>query len=198
MALFKSRRERELDREVAVRRGIHHIRRTIRELERAQEQYVAQARRAKQIGDQAQLGFLRQTIKRTMRQRLLMERQLLSIETARQLKKQAEAHARFAEALIAIGKSMGEFLGGIDLERTQRSFEKALEGARTWEERMNVFLDMVSEQAVSDTEAAAGEEVSDEEIEELIEAGGTEVQTADIDEKIKKALDEIRNELGEA
>ena len=195
MALFKSQRERDLDRELEIRRGIKLIRRTIGELERNEKGYLAKARRAKQLGDSAQYAFLKQTIKRTASQRLLMERQLLNVETARQLKQQAEAHAQFAAAMSAISKGIGEFFGRTDLKQTQQEFARAVNQAETMEQRMEVFLDMTSE-TMGQT-AGEQEVITDEEIEKMVDAEIASVESPALDEEIRKGLSEIRRELGE-
>ena len=89
MGLFKSRDERRIEREIEVRRGINLIRRNIRDLTRSEQDYIKKAQRSLQMGSQEQLKFLKQTIKRTAAQRRAMERQLLNIETAMQIKNQA-------------------------------------------------------------------------------------------------------------
>jgi len=195
MALFKSRRERDLDRELEIRRGIQLIRRTIRDLEKNEKEYLVKARRAKQLGDKTQYEFLKQTIKRTASQRLLMERQLLNVETARQLKQQAEAHAQFAAAMTAISRGIGEFFGRTDLKKTQHEFARALEQAETMEQRMELFLDMTS-QAMGES-TGEREVVSDEEIERMVDEGIAEDESPGLDDEIKRGLNEIRRELGD-
>jgi len=196
MGLFKSRGERDLDREVEIRRGVSLLRRTIRDLERNEKGYIEKARRAKQLGDGSQYAFLKQTIKRTASQRLLMERQLLNVETARQLKRQAEAHAQFADAMVAISTGIGAFFGRTDLKKTQQEFLRALDQAQTMEQRMEVFLDMTRE-AMGQAEPAGAEVVSDEEIDRLVDAAITADESPAIDTEIQKGLHEIRRELGE-
>ncbi len=196
MGLFKSRRERDLDRELEIRRGINLLRKTIRDLERSEKGYLEKARRAKQLGDSSQYEFLKQTIKRTAAQRLLIERQLLNVETARQLKQQAEAHAQFASAMGAISAGIGEFFGRTDLKKTQEEFARALDQARTMEERMEIFLDLTG-QAMGENAAAGSEPVTDEEIDRMVDARIESEESPQLDEEIKKGLSEIRRELGE-
>jgi hypothetical protein len=171
------------------------LRRTIRDLERNEKNYLAKARRAKQLGDTSQYDFLKQTIKRTASQRLLIERQLLNVETARQLKQQAEAHAQFASAMSAISKGIGEFFGRTDLKRTQEEFNRALEQAETMERRMEVFLDMTGEAMGASAEDS--EVISDEEIERMVDAEIASEESPELDAEIKKGLSDIRRELGD-
>ena len=120
MRLFKSREEKRIEREIQIRKGINQIKKNIRDLERNEKEYVHKARRAVELGSGEQVEFLKKTLKRTAGQRRLMERQLLNIETAVQIKNQAEAHAGFAKAMNALARSIRESFGAADMARTQK------------------------------------------------------------------------------
>jgi hypothetical protein len=192
MKLFKSREERRLEREMEIRKGINLIRRNIRDLARNEKAYIEKARKAREIGSAEQLEFLKRTLKQTAGQRRLMERQLLNIETAAQIKNQAEAHAQFARAMDAVSRSISEMFGATDMARTQLNFEKAMARAATLEERMNLFLDL-SSRSMFDSEPAGEEIVSDEEIERLIAAPPVARALA---REVQEGLAELRRELG--
>lgn len=190
MGLFKSKEERRIERDMEIRKGIASIKKNIKDLEKNERDYLKKVRRAKELGSTQQFEFLKGTLKRTAAQRQLMERQLLNIETAQQIKNQAAAHAQFANAMNALSKSISESFGATDFVKTQQEFEKALAKAVTMEERMEMFLEMSSEGMMS---SEAGEElVSDEDIEALI---NNEKETS-IDKEISKGLAEIEKELG--
>ena len=138
MGLFKSKEERRIERDIQVRQGIAQIRRQITALAKNEKEFLAKARRAKQIGAPDQISFLRQTLRRTMAGRLQMERQLLAIETAAQIKNQAESYSVFAKSMTAVSRSIGEVFGSTDLVRTQHDFEKAMAQAQTMEQRMKI------------------------------------------------------------
>ena len=195
MGLFKSKEERRIERDIQVRQGIAQIRRQITALAKNEKEFLAKARRAKQIGAPDQISFLRQTLRRTMAGRLQMERQLLAIETAAQIKNQAESYSVFAKSMTAVSRSIGEVFGSTDLVRTQHDFEKAMAQAQTMEQRMNVFLDMTTE-TMGSMEASGGEElVSDDELDRLISADATQEERV-MDDDIVRGLREIEKELG--
>ncbi len=195
MGLFKSKEQRRIDRDIEIRKGISQVKRQIRKLEKNERDYLTKARRAKQLGSDQQLAFLKSTLKKTAVQRRLMERQLLSIETALQIKNQAEAHGQFAKSIRAISTAIAEAFGATDLAETQADFEKAMAQAQSMEERMEIFLDLSSESMLG--EAASGEElVTDEEIDSLIDAEIGAEEGKGIDEAISKGLKEIEKELG--
>ena len=195
MGLFKSKEQRRIDRDIEIRKGISQIKRHIRNLEKSEKDYLKKARRAKQLSSEQQLSFLKATLKKTAAQKRLMERQLLNIETALQIKNQAEAHGQFAKSINAVSRSIAEMFGATDLAKTQADFAKAMAQAQSMEERMEIFLDIANETMLG--EATSTEElVSDEEIDALIESEVAQAEGEGIDKAISKGLKEIEKELG--
>jgi hypothetical protein len=96
MGLFKSKEEKRIERDIEVRKGINSIKRNVKELKRHENSYLEKAKRAKQIDDEQQLQFLKRALRKCILTRKMRERQLLSIETAMQIRNQAEADANFA------------------------------------------------------------------------------------------------------
>jgi hypothetical protein len=191
MVLFKSKQERKIERDMQVRQAIAHIRKQIRTLERNERDYLDKARRAKQISAQDQLGFLKQAIRKTLTQRRIMERQLLGIETASQMKNQAESYASFARSLNAVSKSIAEVFGSVDLAKTQKEFETAMARAESMEERMNLFLEMTEDAMMNVSEGESL--VEDKEIDALLEADAAHVEEGRTE--IEAGLKEIEAEL---
>ncbi|MEK7485836.1 MAG: hypothetical protein AABZ60_16060 [Planctomycetota bacterium] len=192
MGLFKSKQERRIERDLEIRKGVASIKKNIKDLEKNEREYLKKARRAKAMGSKQQYDFLKNTLKRTATQRQLMDRQLLNIETALQIKNQASAHAQFAEAMNALSKSISESFGSTDFTKTQKEFEQAMAKAETMEERMEMFLDISSESLLN--KEPREELISDADIEALI--GAEESESSGTDEEISKGLEEIERELG--
>ena len=196
MGLFKSREERKIERNIEIRKGINSIKRQINKLEKHEREYLDKAKRAKRLGSASQLGFLKQTLKKTMGQRVLMERQMLNIETACQIKDQAEAHGQFAGAMTAISRSIGEMFKQTDLAKTQMQFEKAMARAQNMEERMDMFLDISAQSMFGAEGATGGELVSDDQIDNLISEEIAHEESSEIGGEIAEGLSEIERELG--
>ncbi len=196
MGLFKSPEDRRIERELSIRKGINSIRRNIRDLERNEKQYLEKARRALQMGSQEQVQFLKSALKRSAAQKRAMERQLLNIETALQIKNQAEAHAEFATAMNSLSKSISDMFGATDFTRTQKDFEKAMMQAQTMEERADLFLES-SSSSLFGYEGSGEDLVSDDEIDRMIEDEAVaEESKSELDDAIDKGLDDVRKELG--
>ena len=196
MGLFKSPEDRRIERELSIRKGINAIRRNIRDLERNEKQYLEKARRALQMGSKDQVQFLKSALKRTAVQKRAMERQLLNIETALQIKNQAEAHAEFATAMNALSKSISDMFGSTDFARTQKDFEKAMLQAQTMEERADLFLE-TSSSSLFGYEGSGEDLVSDDEIDKMIEDEAVaEESRSELDDAIDAGLADVRKELG--
>lgn len=195
MGLFKSKAERKMERDLEIRKGINHVKRQIRDLERNEKDYITKAKRARKMGAKDQFSFLRNTLKKTASQKILLERQLLNIETAYQIKNQAEAHAQFAKSMNAVSSSIAETFGATDLAETQKDFETALMKAESMEQQMEIFLDSVSSSLGMEPSASA-DLVSDEEIDQMVEGEVVHEEGEPLDAEIADGLKEIEKELG--
>jgi hypothetical protein len=194
MRIFKSKEEKRIEREIEIRKGLNHIRRQIRVLGKNEKGYLEKARRAKRMGAGDQVSFLKETLRKTMSQRRMMERQLLNIETAIQIKDQVEADAAFADAMNAVSTSIAKSFKSVDLAKTQKNFEEAMLKARTMEERIGLLLDMSRESMLGDV-AEDDELVSADEIDRLVEEEAVHEEEAGLDAEIAEGLSEIRSEL---
>jgi hypothetical protein len=169
MALFKSRQERQIERDMKIRQGIRRIERSIREQGKFQDEFIRNAQRAKAIGDDSQYRFIRNALQKTCTIRRLLERQLLSVKNALLIKRQAEANAAFAESMGVMAEEIGRLFGETDLVKTQAEWEKAMVQSQSMEERMGLFLDSIEDIASQDAEISGGL-VSDQEIDRMIDA----------------------------
>lgn len=190
MALFKSSEERRIEREMKIRQGIRRIERAIREQGKFTDEFVKNAQRARAIGDAKQYQFIRNSLKKTLAIRKVLERQLLSVKNALVIKRQAEATADFTGAMGLMATEIGRLFGETDLVKTQADWEKAMIQSQTMEERMNMFLDSVEDIAEQDAEMSSSEAVGDEEIDRLIEAEADAEQAKEMGK-----LADLRSEL---
>ncbi len=190
MALFKSAEERRIERDMKIRQGIRRIERSIREQGKFTDEFVANARRAKQIGDTAQYQFIRNSLKKTATIKRMLERQLLSVKNALLIKKQAEASSDFAAAMGTMAKEIGRLFGETDLVQTQVDWEKAMAQSASMEERMSMFLDSVEDMAAQDVEMSESSAIGDDEIDRMIEAE----ETAEHEKEMGRLAD-LRSEL---
>lgn len=170
MGLFKSKEERRIERDIKIRQGIRRIEKSIAEQNKFTDEFVKNARQAKQIGDMASYQFIRNSLKKTATIKKLLERQLLAVKNALLIKRQAEAAADFAGAMKTMAAEVSRLYGDTDLAKTQMDWEKAMAQSQSMEERMAMFLDGMEEGAAADVSRAPAEAISDEEIDRMIAA----------------------------
>ena len=192
MGLFKSKEERRMERDIKVRQGIRRIEKSIVEQNKFTDEFVKNARQAKQIGDTSQYQFIRSSLKKTATIKKLLERQLLAVKSALLVKRQAEASADFATAMATMASEVSRMYGDTDLVKTQMDWEKAMMQSQSMEERMQMFLDSIEEGAAADVSATPAEAITDDEIDRMIEA---EEQVEDAREA--QQMSALRAELAE-
>jgi hypothetical protein len=199
MGLFKSKEERRLERDIKIRQGIRRIEKAISEQNKFSDEFVKNARQAKQIGDMASYYFIRNSLKKTATVKKLLERQLLAVKNALLIKRQAEASADFATAMGMMAAEVSKMYGDTDLVATQMDWEKAMAQSQSMEERMEMFLDSIEEGAAADVSTAATEAITDDEIDRMIEAD-EEVEKARETQQmsaLRAELDELKGESAE-
>jgi len=170
MGLFKSKEERRMERDIKIRQGVRRIEKAVAEQNKFSDEFVKNARHAKQIGDMASFQFIRNSLKKTATIRKILERQLLAVKNALLIKRQAEASVDFAAAMATMANEVSQLYGSTDLVKTQMDWEKAMMQSQSMEERMQMFLDSVEEGAAVDVSAAATEAITDQEIDRMIAA----------------------------
>src|SRR3954466_1187843 len=198
MGLFKSKDERRIEREMKVKAGMRSIERSIRQQEKFAEEFIKNARHAKQIGDNGQYLFIRNALKKTAAVKKMLERQLLAIKNAMLISQQAQASAQFAESMNVMARQVGDIFGAMDLTKTQAQWEKAVAQAGSMEERMEIFLDSMEDAGRSGTAATTRDDlVTDDEIDRMIQAEVLASEKAELG-KLDELESEIAKELGTA
>ncbi len=195
MSLFKSKEERRIERNIQVRKAVTQIRRQIASNAKHEADYIEKAKRARKLGWQNQYDFLKKAIKKTSTIKVRLERQLLALESAVQIKEQAEGHFEFANAMNSLSKSIAEVFGATDMAKTQVNFEKAMSQAESLEERMDTFLEMTSDSMFDYEGSSEGELVKDSDIDKMLEEEITHEEKAGIDDEIEKDLSAIQKEI---
>ena len=195
MGMFKSKEEKRIERDIEVRKGVNSLKRNIRDLAKHESSYILKAKKAKKIGDSSQYEFLKRQLKKTAGQRRMRERQLLSIETAVQIKNQAESDADFAKSMGSVAKAVSEVYGSVDFAKTQKNFEKAMMQADTLQQQMEIFLEMTQEHVMSGEVEGEDQVVSDAEIDKMLDEEVQHEESGSLDKDIVKGLKDIQDEL---
>lgn len=195
MGIFKSREEKRIERDLEVRKGIASIKRNLKDLDKHTKEYIDKAKKAKRIGDNDQLKFIKSALKKTALSKKMRERQLLSLETAMQIKNQAESDGEFARAMMEVSKSIAEVYGSTDLAKTQKNFERAMMQAETLQDRMQIVVESMSD-TLSTSDEDAEKILSDKDIDRMIDEEAVHEEKGELDKEIEKGLKEIEEEMG--
>src|SRR3954467_3425007 len=198
MGLFKSKDERRIEREMKIRQGLRSIERSIRQQEKFSDDFIKNAQQARKIGDEQQYQFIRGALKKTATVKKVLERQLLSIKNAMLIKQQAAASQQFAESMTLMAKEIGRTFGEMDLTKTQADWERAVAQAGSMEERMELFLETMEQNAISGAATLSGnreELVTDDEIDRMIQADVLAAEKQELG-KLDQLESEIAKELG--
>ena len=193
MGLFKSKQERQIERDIEIRKGIARVKRQIADLGRHEAEWLEKAQRARQMGSTQELQFIKRTLKNTIAQRRILERQMLMMESAFQLKNQMETYQAFAESMGAVSKSIAEVFQTTDIAQTQKEFERAISKAQSMEQMMDVFLSMSSGSLTEVT--TDSESVKDSEIDAMLDARIGAAEREGLDPEIERGLKQIEEEL---
>ncbi len=178
-----------------IRAGMRSIERAIRQQEKFSEEFITNARRAKQIGDEGQYQFVRSALKRTASVKRMLERQLLAMRNANVLQQQAAASQQFAETMNLMSQEIARTFGETDLTKTQAQWERAVTQAGAIEERMDLFLDSMESGGAASAVSGAEGIVTDSEIDRMIATDVLATEKAELG-KLDALESEIAKELG--
>ena len=193
MALFRSKAERRIERNIQIQKTLGLFTGQIKKLKKQEDAYIIAAREAKRVGAPQQLELAKKALKTTMAQRRRLDQQLLTLKIATQMKEQAETHAEFAKALTSVSKTIADMFGSADMVKTQKDFEMAMAKAQSMEQRVDLFLTSASGTMLGEP-LGEGEIVTDDEIDRLVEAEAAAAERT-ADDQIDQSLKEIRDEL---
>jgi hypothetical protein len=112
------------------------------------------------------------------------------------IQQQAQASKQFAQSMAEMAREIGRVFGEMDLTRTQAEWERAVAQAGSIEQRMEIFLDSMEQNAISGAAVTAREDmVSDEEIDRMIQTDVLAEEKAELG-KLDELESEIAKELG--
>ena len=192
--LFKSKRERELGREIAMQRTMSSDRQLIKKLEKHEHQYMEKALRAKKQGDQGNFKQLCGMVAQTTNQRRGIESQLLRFETMMQKRDQFRSMKEFAGGLKAMAHSISDVVKEVDADQMIRDVETSLMNNQQMETTMDMVLDRISESGLTENVPEGG--ISANDVERIVgDQAAAEEANAGVDREIEAGLKAIEREL---
>ena len=190
--LFKSKRQREIDRDINIQRSLSLHKQQINKLTQHERQYMEKAQRAKKMGDMNNFRQLCRLIAQTTNQRRAIESQLLHFETLIQTRDRAKLFGEFAKGMKAMSLSIRDTFQEFNADEIMRDLDTTLAQTSQMESAMSMVLDRVS--AATDIQTGGADAVSAEDIEKII--NGQETATSDsLDKEIEAGLKAIEQKL---
>lgn len=190
--IFKSKRQRELERDMAIQRALSMHRQHAAKLQKHERQYMEKAIRAKKSGDKANLQRLCSMVAQTINQRRAIESQLLYFETILQTKDKVRLFKDFAQGMKAMARSIGDVFRDFDATEVLQDVESALAQSTQLENTMGIVLDRISSADVSATSDLEG--IGADDIERIVAEQATSQETS-MDSEIEAGLKAIEREL---
>lgn len=190
--LFKSKRQREIERDINIQRSLSLYRQQIGKLTQHERLYMEKAQRAKKTGDTANFRQLCRLIAQTTNQRRAIESQLLHFETLLQTRDRAKLFGEFARGMKAMSHSIRDTFQEFNTEEILRDLDTALARSSQMENAMSMVLDRVS--AATEPQTGGEDAVSAEEIEKIINTQA-DAASDSLDKEIETSLKAIEQTL---
>lgn len=141
---FKSKQQKELERNIAIQKTLALYRQQIKKLEQHERGYSEKAVRAKKAGDRSNFQRLCGMLAQTMNERRGLESQLLCFETMLQTRDKVKLFGEFANGMKAMTKSIRESWGTVDASKILHDVETAISQSAQMESAMNLILERIS------------------------------------------------------
>jgi hypothetical protein len=192
--LFKSRQQRQLERDMAIQNVIDLHKRRIRDLNKHERGYCEKAIRAKRQGDKVNYEKLARMLVQTINERRRVESALLTFEALVQTKDKIESYGQFAKGLQAATKSISAVFRNVDLSKTVTELNMAMARAKQMDRTMTMVLDRVSDSAVVGEYEGDEEAVDIQQIDSML-AERAQIEEGQVDGKIDDMLGQIEAQL---
>ena len=192
--LFKSRQQRQLERDMAIQNVVDLHKRRIRDLNKHERGYCEKAIRAKRQGDKVNYEKLARLLVQTINERRRVESALLTFEALVQTKDKIESYGQFAKGLQAATKSIASVFKNVDLARTITELNMAMARAKQMDRTMTMVLDRVSDSAFVGEYEGDEEAVDISQIDTMI-GERAKLEEGQVDGKIDEMLGEIEGQL---
>lgn len=196
MILFKTKRQRELEREIQYRQGRSKVQRFIRSAVKVQRTYWRLGKEALRLGDTEQFRRLAAAYLRTAEHVNRWQRYLLQLETLGVRREEVSATGEFIRSVSAMTASMLRGAGPEQVAKMQLRMEQALAKSAAVEEVLAVAMEASSD-AVFGAEDPDGEQLGEITLAmtaeaEADEAGETDRRTA---QSIRQVEEDMRKEM---
>ncbi|MCU0916788.1 MAG: hypothetical protein MUC88_19850 [Planctomycetes bacterium] len=192
--LFKSRQQRQLERDMAIQNVVDLHKRRIRDLNKHERGYCEKAIRAKRQGDKVNYEKLARMLVQTINERRRVESALLTFEALVQTKDKIESYGQFAKGLQAATRSISAVFRNVDLSKTVTELNMAMARAKQMDRTMTMVLDRVSDSAIVGEYEGDEEAVDIQQIDSML-SERAQIEEGQVDGKIDEMLSQIESQL---
>lgn len=190
MGLFKSKREKELEQKLLVRKTISNLEKQIEQLEEKKKIALEKAKQAKQGGFEAEYSLAKSMYNISVTQQNRAKEMLINFELVTQLKDMASITSEFLRGLSSLSKEMVKLTNNKEFLKVQQQFEQALSGVEQQSDQLDMLMDENEEKF--EKQAKTHEAMNDDDFDNLIDENilqddmsQDDTPSLDIDEELK-------------
>jgi len=190
--LFKSRQQRELEAELAVRKSKTHIQRFIRQAEKVQKRYWDLGKEALRLGDREQFRHLAAAFLRAREVVNQWQRYLLQLETLSVRRQEVSATGEFLKGMTALTRSILRGASPDQIAAMQAKMEEAVARSEALGEVLSLAMESSADAVFGATD------MDEKKLDELAVQMGAEAaadETATYDQRIAQAIQQIEQEM---
>ena len=190
MGLFKSKRKKELEQKLLVRKTISNLEKQIEQLEEKKKIALEKAKQAKQGGFEAEYSLAKSMYNISVTQQNRAKEMLVNFELVTQLKDMASITSEFLRGLSSLSKEMVKLTNNKEFLKVQQQFEQALSGVEQQSDQLDMLMDENEEKF--EKQAKTHEAMNDDDFDNLIDENilqddmsQDDTPSLDIDEELK-------------
>lgn len=189
MGLFKSKEEKERERNMAIKKSMRDLEKHIIELEKGEKVFADAVRIAQEQNLPQQIEKARQGLKESITEKKRTYMMLLDAKMMVQRRDMMARQKTFLGAVKTITKSIFESMKGVNVSKIAAGFDEAIEGAMAQTEEFDSMID----QTLSSGDFSSNSyEVSDDEIDKILYGAGAGASTSSsIDDELAKLEAEL-------
>ena len=189
MGLFKSKEEKERERNMAIKKSMRDLEKHIVELEKGEKVFAEAVRIAQEQNLPQQIEKARQGLKESITEKKRTYMMLLDAKMMVQRRDMMARQKTFLGAVKTITKSIFESMKGVNVSKIAAGFDEAIEGAMAQTEEFDGMID----QTLSSGDFSSNSyEVSDDEIDKILYGAGAGASTSSsIDDELAKLEAEL-------
>ena len=176
MKLFKSKEERERERNMAIKKAMRDLEKHIAELEKGEQVFKRAVKMAQEQNIPEEVAKAKQGLKESLTEKKRAYIMLIDAQIMIQRRNMMSRQKSFLGAVQTITKSIFASMKGVNVSKISAGFEEAIEGAIAQTEQ---FDSMIDETLSSGDFSSNTYEVSDEEVDKVL-FGASGVATSDV------------------